>query len=921
MPQGKPDNDAFMQALAARVGAPLGLAAHADDFAGRRVGPYLLRREIGRGGMGAVYLAERADQQFEKEVAVKVLPLGLENAEARERFDAERRILARLEHPGIARLLDGGVTDEGSPFFVMEYVEGTPITDYCQTHSLPLAARLRLFAQVCDAVDYAHRRLVVHRDLKPGNILVSTAGDPKLLDFGIAKLEQPEHATTPSSLTARAGLPLTLAYASPEQVRGEVVTTATDVYSLGLLLFELLTGQQARHLTGNLEQDLVQVVDATIPPMSSFARGHGIDPRRLRGDLDTIVAMAVRSEPTRRYRSVAALGDDIRRYLGGYPVAARPDTWRYRAHKAARRHPALVGAGIVAGLGIIAFISVLTAGTRRIAAERDLADRERARAEAALGRAEQVTRFLNGLFESADPRQSLGASVTARELLDRGLARADELASSPAAQAELLSVLAGVHYSLGMREQAADIAERALSIRERHFGDLHLDVAQSLLQLGTMEVPRVYSGASLGYLERALRIRQRLLGSSDLAVAEAAVALATEVRRLQADVDSSTALTRYALDIQRRAVGDSSALLIPTLAMLSNSLQGIGAISDADSVTRWRLRIRELHARTPLERASIHVDRAALLQRAYAPLSQVAAEVDRALALERPILGDHPQVIRNLLFAARVRANLGERGAARALYEDALAISERIGGQHTVRQQFASHLLQEGDAARAMELLERDIAEYAAYAAPAPYPLFRALAVAQLLAGQPTRAAESAREYVARLTAVQQRLNTSRGPYSSFTLTWTESQLWLGLTAIAAGNPERGAPVLEGVIEVLRQFLAAPSDSFYLPSGQRKTVVARTAADSLQETKERESQRRFSEFNLGLAEAGLSATARRPGADGTADSLRSQGLARMAAAITAMERIHGPHGTALSLRVNERALLHGVLAPPRATTR
>jgi eukaryotic-like serine/threonine-protein kinase len=909
------DDDAFMRALAARVGAPLGLSADADAFAGRSVGPYRILREIGRGGMGAVYLAERADEQFEKQVAIKLLPLGLGNAGARERFDAERRILARLDHPGIARLLDGGITADGSPFFVMEYVEGVPITDYCRERALPLEQRLQLFAQVCDAVEYAHGRLVVHRDLKPGNILVSTAGEPKLLDFGIAKLEHPEAVTDPSPLTARAGLPMTLAYASPEQVRGEVVTTATDVYALGLLLFELLTGRQARQLTGNLEQDLVRVADADIPAPSSVGSATGAAARQLRGDLDTIVAMAIRREPARRYRTVAALADDIRRHLGGYPVAALPDTWRYRARKAARRHPALVGAGIVAAMGIVAFISVLSRGAQRVAAERDLAERERARAEAALGRAEQVAAVLHGLFTAADPRQALGDTLTARQLLDRGLARANELAGEPAAQAELLSVLAGVYYAAGLREEAADIAERALEVRQRHLGEEHLDAARSLYQLGTMNVPRSFGNAGLARLERAFEIQRGQLPPDDPELAQTAVALAPLLASMRSLPDSAEALLRTALATQRRLAGDSSPILVPTLGRLADVLFTAGAQSEAEGLIRWRIEIQAAQARTQLERAAVHRDRGLLLQRVPGTRAAALVELDQDLALARDVLGDHPAVVERLHNIGSLREQLGDSLGARAAFEDAVATTERLGIRTAAQLFLGWHWFRSGHPERAIALFERDTILWKQRSPTVEVPpmLRQQLGIALLHAG---RAAEGLAQI--RLKAEAEARHTATNPpsnYSTGAMARASGRLWLGLAASASGQTDTAAVALREAIADLAQTLRAPPDSFYTTSGTLKTFAPRTSADSANDRRARTSQRAAVEFHLGLGEAALAQLLAQRGLQDEARPLLGQGLSRMDRAVDALESVENS-GAATELRLHQRALLRGVYAPP-----
>lgn len=306
------------------------------NILGKRVGAYIITRELGRGGMGAVYLAQRADGVFDKEVAIKLLKRGTDTDEVLRRFRAERRILARLEHPNIARMLDAGETDDGLPYFVMEYVQGEPITAYAEANQLAVDERLRLFLQVCDAVQFAHQNLVVHRDLKPGNILVTADGSPKLLDFGIAKVLDAEEIAATMTLERR----FTPVCASPEQARGEAVTTASDVYALGALLYELLSGKSPHRFSSATPSaaEVNRVICEQEPLRPSQATNVAELRKRLAGDLDNIVLLALRKEPAQRYPSAGALADDIKRYLEKRPVRARPHTTGYLMRRFIRRN-------------------------------------------------------------------------------------------------------------------------------------------------------------------------------------------------------------------------------------------------------------------------------------------------------------------------------------------------------------------------------------------------------------------------------------------------------------------------------------------------------------------------------------------------------------------------------------------------------
>jgi non-specific serine/threonine protein kinase/serine/threonine-protein kinase len=376
-----------------------GAALRRPAPAPEQIGPYRVIREIGRGGMGVVYLGERADGEFRRQVAIKLITSGLRDADLERRFRRERQILAILEHPGIARMLDGGATPEGQPYFVMEYVEGIPLQVYCKERNAGVDERLRLFVAVCDAVEYAHQRLIVHRDLKPGNILVTADGSPKLLDFGLAKVTDTAEG---DDVTRTGAAMMTPAYASPEQVRGEPYHVSSDVYSLGVILYELLCGRRPYDVKSGSLLEMAQAICEREPmPLATAA-----DPRqrrRLQGDLENIVAKALAKDVKQRYASVSELADDIRRHLSGLPVRARAATWRYRLGKWLRRHRVAVPLGAAAALLIVGFAAATWWEAR--SAER---------------RFQQVRRLAGSvMFELHDAISSLPGSMAARELLVR----------------------------------------------------------------------------------------------------------------------------------------------------------------------------------------------------------------------------------------------------------------------------------------------------------------------------------------------------------------------------------------------------------------------------------------------------------------------------------------------------------------------
>lgn len=456
---------------------------------GRRVGPYRIDRVIGQGGMGRVYLASRCDGAYQGEVAIKTVRAGFQGQDALPRFRNERQILARLDHPHIAKLLDGGQTEDGIHYIVMEYVDGEPIDHYCDRHRLAVRERLELFRGVCDAVFQAHRSLVVHRDLKPSNILVTRDGSPKLLDFGIAKWLDPG----PEAITVTAGSarPMTPGYAAPEQIRGEPITTATDVYALGVVLYELVTGvrpfRPAKHskipalnqLAGMIceqapEKPSSVIFTAGDPTPETLSEVRDGDPtklrRRLTGDVDTLILKAMSKEPERRYASAERLSDDIRRHLNELPIRARPETAAYRFAKFVRRSPLLAATG--------ALVAWLAVGLVLLTVE---VSRQRDRAEAQAARAGEVMAFTLDLFKGTDPAENRGAETTLREFLDLAAAKIpDRLRDRPEVRATILDMIGSMYLRLGEYTSSRPLLEEALSIRRDRSDTDSGDLADSM---------------------------------------------------------------------------------------------------------------------------------------------------------------------------------------------------------------------------------------------------------------------------------------------------------------------------------------------------------------------------------------------------------------------------------------------------------
>lgn len=611
---------------------------------GTEIPPYRVVRLIGGGGMGTVYLADRADGQFEQQVALKLIRSDRNVGAIRRRFLQERQILAHLDHPNIAKLLDGGVTADGRPYFALEYVEGSPITHYADEQRLGVDARVDLFRKVCAAVAYAQQHLVVHRDLKPSNILVTPDGEPKLLDFGIAKLFDPDKQRP--DLTQEGTGAFTPEYAAPEQVRGDGITTATDVYALGGILYELLAGvlplaPRDRSVLGwqraILEAEPEPITRALVrspePERTEIAARRNVTAaalsRRLRGDLTNIVEKALRKEPERRYASAAELLEDLEAFRRGLPVRAAAPSLSYRFAKyAARNRLAVTAAGAVA-LALIAGAVATSWQAQRAAQE----------AERATG----VTRFLVSLFEDADPDAAPGREITARELLDRGAERLDtELIEDAQSRAELLRVVGGLYDRLGEYPAAEELHERALEGRLALHGPDHPLVAESLGDLGRARLAQSRYGAADSLFRRALAIHEAT-GADAAARARAYADLGSVAERLGE-------LTEAA-DWYERSRATAAAAYGPRSAEVAHALQDLalvqrqsGALDQADSSLKEALAIyREV-------RPAVHSD---------------LAEVLHGLAWNRRAAGDREEAERLSRESVEMRRRLYPRGHPR----------------------------------------------------------------------------------------------------------------------------------------------------------------------------------------------------------------------------------------------------------------
>ena len=541
---------------------PVDLAAEAMALAGdrpregKRIGAYRLLRRIGRGGMGSVYLAERDDEQYRKQVAIKVITFGLDYEEVRRRFRHERQILATLDHPHIAKLLDGGTTEDGLPYVVMDFVDGLPIDQYCEQQELGVSKRLELFRKVCSAVHYAHQHLVIHRDIKPGNILVTADGIPKLLDFGIAKLLAPDPTFTLNRATTELRA-LTPEYASPEQIKGERVTTATDIYSLGIVLYRLLTGGSAYRVKTQRPDEMARII-CEIDPIKPSAVAIG-NQKLLRGDLDNVVLMALRKEPTRRYASVAQFSADIRRHLLGMPVIAHPNTMGYRTVKFVRRHRLGVAAALLLFLSL--FGGIIATGRQARTARRESA------------KAEAISSFLQRMLSASNPALNARARETkVKDVLDeasRRLALA-ELSGQPQIRAELQRIIGASYLAIGEYALAKQNLFAALATQTRLQGEDSPDALKTAISLAQLwaAVQGDYVKADQFYRNKLPLLRaEQKKGTISADYLDAALNGAALLRRAQGDSKQAELLLREELTLAPQLAADSVNVVEAVLAL------------------------------------------------------------------------------------------------------------------------------------------------------------------------------------------------------------------------------------------------------------------------------------------------------------------------------------------------------------------
>lgn len=667
------------------------------NLVGSQIGPYRLEELIGEGGMGEVYLARRDDDQYEQKVALKLVKPGHRSAQMLTRFRMERQVLARLTHPNITQLLDGGIDREGRPYLVMQYVEGIPITDFCDKNALSIDDRLDLFRTVCRAVQHAHRSLIVHRDLKPSNILVTEDGVVKLLDFGIAKLLDPEWDLSVAVTQSQVRL-MTPEYAAPEQVKGDAITTATDVYALGVLLYEILSGRRPYRLGNRMQVEIERVICEEIPARPSTAvteivpedaaqptnnpesvsraRRTGVSrlKKMLQGDLDNIVMMALRKEPERRYVSAEQLSQDIERYLDGHPVAAQKDTTGYRLKKFVRRNRVAVLAVSIIFLLLMGFTISTIIQSRALARERD-------RAQVEAETATQVTQFLVELFDSADPNENQGEPVSVQEILRKGAERIEEdLVDQPEVRSTILAHLGRVHNRLGLLDESSALFLQSLALHQELYGDKSIEAASIQTSIAENLVNR-------GRFDEA----DSLL---DLSLAVQRAGLHEEHKDIAATLNAKAGVAyhRGAFDQAENYFKESISIWIANKGDTDNQIViGYSGLAAAQIANKKQVEA-ELNLLRALEVAdSLKITKHIVLAGVLNNLGHLYATQERleeadslfvlSLAMRRELFGDQHQIIPvSLNNLAMMRRQMGRLDEAEQFALEGLVLQRRIGG-------------------------------------------------------------------------------------------------------------------------------------------------------------------------------------------------------------------------------------------------
>jgi eukaryotic-like serine/threonine-protein kinase len=664
------------------------------------IGPFQVQRQLGIGGMGAVYLCTRSDDDFTQLLAVKRLTNRNVTTLGRDRLVLERRVLARLRHPNIAQLVDGGEDSDGTPYVAMEYIEGTGIDRYAEARGLDRRGRVELFLQLCAAVQFAHQNLVVHRDLKPDNVLVDAHDQVKLLDFGIAKLLGDGESLDATAVPTVAGA-MTPHYASPEQVRGEPVSQASDIYSLGMILYELLVGHRPYRLETTRPSEIERIVCTSEPPAPSRALGwRGAAAR----DLDAIVLKALHKEAARRYASAGQLGEDLQRWLDGMPVLAHPDSRAYRLRTFVRRHPVGTAISLLALVTLTAFAAAMAWQANRVAEQRDVAERE-ARV------ATETADFLLDLFAASDPRERNPTELSARDVLNAAAKRLPEaMASDPRSRARMMQVIGLAFANLGDAGKSVDLLKQALALREQVAGPNSAEVSDTLNRLGNVYRQFGQLKEAESMLKRALDWRTHN-GPVDAELADSWNNYGLLLSDLDHLDEAETALRR-SIELHQQVNGKDDSRIAFPLHNLAIVLRKQNRLAEARTAAMQSLQLKR---ERDVQIASLALTQGVLagIEGRMGLLDDALKNAQESLDLRRTTYGnDSPMISTGLTNLANIHLKRGETDAARALYREAVTLHERTHNDDSLlaaraRLAYGQFLLATGETAEARAQLQR----------------------------------------------------------------------------------------------------------------------------------------------------------------------------------------------------------------------
>lgn len=632
-----------------------------SSLLGKKVGAYTIIKEIAKGGMGTVFLAERTDGVFDHKVAIKLINADRATEENIRRFKQERNILAELNHPGIAQIYDGGITADDVPYFIMEYIDGVPITEYCNENRLPLSDRIRLFKKVLKAVQHAHENLIVHRDLKPNNILVTKDRDVKILDFGISKLLREEKSETVPEIKKQA---LTLSFAAPEQIKQQTITTATDIYSLGLVFYMSLTNRLPYSLSKlSFTEAFEKILSSDlIPPSANIDSNTGLTKKDIQADLDAIILKALQKNQRNRYRSVSTFLVDLNKFEHHLPISACENTLAYVSKKYLRRNQKSLGVAAFILILIISFASFYTLNITK----------QKEQAQLAALKAEEVSDFLIQLFEASDPASNLGNVFTTRELLKNGVEQSEQLSNQPLLQARLFDITGQVYRNIGNFDQAKYLIENAISLRERNLGYYHPLTLASKHNLGLV----LNDMGNFHEAELIFKLvydqREKTLGEDHIETASTLSNLAYSIRR-QGDYTLAEELARESLSVFTKQLGTDNIQTLDIMNKLAITLQNKGEYQEAEKIFIQVLEKRKELLGSPHPEVAKSINNLATLYLNTGQFLKARSMMNEALDIQKELFGPvHPSVAVVINNLGLVSIELQEYERAGKYFEQAL---------------------------------------------------------------------------------------------------------------------------------------------------------------------------------------------------------------------------------------------------------